>query len=456
MSGALDNETESKLYEDLFWSFCYELNEVIRQKEPMGELSENIALEKYRLDVDVTFLNSDHIILEYRKDKDRVVSIRTEEISLSPIFATGIKKYSIPMLFRNLKNKISEKYGVEFDIENSIKILESNVIEMDERTLAIRKKIEYGEPNEILDSLGVDVPFEKLDNDLAAKEFIKHSTEFEGVDKQEISGKRYLVYSSEDLNKLFIVGDGEDQDLFIHPINDRNVPRNIKVEKIRSWMGYDYDYDDYELEKNTKIPQVGDTIRVQGDMTLEKTLDLNSEEDALELAEILEMQVDKLDISEELLKNKFKFRFRKDGSVKNVELLPNIKERDIKNNKGVSVMSKDGEIVQDQQEIVKAKVETVNDNMIGSTEIQDIYPNVEGEITEIEDLRPLRNVGQQIDNHLIICDEAYEDPYSGDKNEPVSIIVPRETTFIMAHDEHGEEAIDIDAGRYEISLLDRV
>lgn len=145
-------------------------------------------------------------------------------------------------------------------------------------------------------------------------------------------------------------------------------------------------------------------------------------------------------------------RFHKDGTPKKIYLLPNIDKEDIHGGRGISVMSEDGSIDRDQQAIVKTKIDTVNDMLLGD-EGMEKYSNIE----EIDEERPeeTEEIVRQIDNHFVAC-EAYIDPYSGNETEPISIIVPDEKNLTMIHDEHGEEVISLDSGRYRISLLDRV
>ena len=480
---ALDSEEDSTVYQSVFWNISSGLVELVEDREPDKEIvpskgafqkikesvfgssddEEAVSLETYYIPMDNNMIDGGELELEFRPDieeRGKVTTIRTENKSLSPIFINGIDDYAVPMFFRNLVSAVRNEYDVEFsdNINSSIDVFEDKISEMDERTKTMRKRIEFGSARDIMDSLGIpeNVTLDSLTSDSDVKRFVESSADFKNVVKNGMGTKRYMIYSGD--SRTYIVGEGEDQDLFIHPVNKKSNERRASINTIRDWMGYDYDFDEYTHETGNEFPGEGDRIRIQGDMKITKTLDLSSPEEAAEILYKLSKQIEYIDIHEKILQNKFRFRFNKDGSIRESSLLPNIEREDIMSGTtGISVMSKDGEIDKDQETLVEAKLGTVYDNQV----VESIDEESMEEYSEIEQI-PEENpespgeVVIPIDNHLIVCGEAYECPYSGDETEPISIIVPTQTELSMVHDEHGEEKTTLDPGRYEIGLLDRV
>jgi hypothetical protein len=452
---ALSNSKDNKLYEDLFWSFCHGLTEIVEDMEPDEDFGRKVDLEKYNLEVETPHKEWNNLNLEYRTDEEMVVTVRTNDVSMSPAFLTGLDKSALPIFLRFLRDNLEERYNVNFDIDDSIDIFESRVVEMGNDISDLRELVEFGEEGELREALGIPVSLDNLSEDSDIRRFLDSDTEFEFGAKNSLGTKAYVAYSDQDKDTYYIVGEAEDEDIFIHPVRDDDSRNKEDVNTIRRWLGYDYDFDEYQEVTGNKFPREGDSIRVQGDMKLTKTMDITGPEHAAEIVYKLQRQLNKLDIDEGVIGNNFKFRFYSDGTLNSVNLLPNISEEDVKENKGISVRSREGELSSNLESLVSTKIQTINDEMLAKIDnpSMEIFSKCEQVNQNPEDVP---KTALQIDNHMVVCNNAYECPYSGNSEEPISIIVPVETSFNMIHDEHGEEVITLDPGRYEIGLLDRV
>lgn len=252
-------------------------------------------------------------------------------------------------------------------------------------------------------------------------------------------------------NGAFVIGqDDTPTGFFVHQVDDRNIVQDTETTEtaIRRAMGFTLDLDFDSLESPIQLQK---TTRVQGDLKLTFVQQLSSYEEATTRTQRAKYARHKLERiygpqpTDTLLSA---IRLYEDGESMYAAVY------DSYVNEAEDVF--EGEFPH-PSETGRA---TIN-RRIGETLtrlVRDSWPQSNTPVVttnQTDDHTSPTWLNMTVDNHLLRFENAWYYPLSEPDSEPVMVVVPRETTLSVTHDEHPEKRLTLPAGLYEVGLLSR-